>query len=271
MDAPKRVLCIMDMAGVGRSSLAAVLPVLAACGVQACPMAPLVLSSHTGGFGAVPRQDITGLWQQALEQYHREKVGFDAIYTGYLVGEAQFALALQAARQYPDALLITDPVLGDNGKLYSGISAENTGWMRRLCEMADIITPNATESRLLLGLPPEPETDMPLAAKTLATGKRSVVITSSPTAQGIEILVKPAGSEPLRHLPVELVPQSYPGTGDLFTSALAGLVLQGIPLEQAAGRAGQFISQAARATYEGNGEGRMGIWFEPFLPLLRQP
>ena len=48
---PKKVLCIHDLSGVGRCSLAVILPVLSVMGVQPVALPTVVLSTHTGGFG----------------------------------------------------------------------------------------------------------------------------------------------------------------------------------------------------------------------------
>ena len=54
---PKKVLCIHDLSGVGRCSLAVILPVLSAMGVQPVALPTVVLSTHTGGFGTPARLD----------------------------------------------------------------------------------------------------------------------------------------------------------------------------------------------------------------------
>ena len=46
-----RVLSVQDISCVGRCSMTVALPVLAACGVEVCPLPTAVLSTHTGGFG----------------------------------------------------------------------------------------------------------------------------------------------------------------------------------------------------------------------------
>ncbi len=47
--------------------------------------------------------------------------------------------------------LCIDPVLGDNGNLYSTMDQKLVEGMKRLVTKADIITPNFTEVSLLLG------------------------------------------------------------------------------------------------------------------------
>ncbi|MDL2325249.1 pyridoxamine kinase [Ruminococcaceae bacterium OttesenSCG-928-A16] len=273
MQPPKRVLCIMDMAGAGRSSLAVVLPVLAACGVQGCPLPTALFSTHTGGFGTVEVQDTTEYAEKALAHYQQQQIHFDAIYTGYLQSDAQFALAQHAQKQYPGALLVADPAMGDHGKRYSKITPEMVGSMQKLCQTANLITPNYTETALLLNLepdntPPAPE-EIQRRLGLLSAPGCAVVATSVPLVGGGLAVAGcgPNGSGQYT-LPVQLVPQNYPGTGDLFTAALVGLTLQGVPTPQAAAAAGEFAEAAAQATYVAGGETRHGVWFEAQLYRL---
>ena len=53
---PKKVLCIHDLSGVGRCSLAVILPVLSVMGIQPVALPTVVLSTHTGGFGTPDRK-----------------------------------------------------------------------------------------------------------------------------------------------------------------------------------------------------------------------
>ena len=50
-----------------------------------------------------------------------------------------------------DNMVVIDPVLGDNGNLYSTMDQGLVEGMKRLVTKADIITPNFTEVSLLLG------------------------------------------------------------------------------------------------------------------------
>ena len=45
---PKKVLCIHDLSGMGRCSLAVILPVLSVMGVQPVALPTVVLSTHAG-------------------------------------------------------------------------------------------------------------------------------------------------------------------------------------------------------------------------------
>ena len=132
-----------------RTVLAAVmaLPVLSVMGVQPVALPTVVLSTHTGGLGTPARLDGSAYGQQALEHYHALGVEFDCIYTGYLGGEAQVALAEKAFALWPAAYKVVDPVMGDNGKAYSTVTPALIERIRNLCRAADLILPNYTESR----------------------------------------------------------------------------------------------------------------------------
>lgn len=267
MERPKRVLCVMDLSLAGRSSLGVVLPALAACGVQACPLPTALFSTHTGGFGPVEKQPETGFCQEALHHFKREGIGFDAVYTGYLYGQEQFALAQEVFALWPEALRVVDPALGDEGKAYSGIAEEDITRMRGLCAEANLITPNYTECLLLSGREEAPENP----AGPLAKENRAVVVTSVPAANGgMQTSGCAAGGQNAFCFATPYVNQRYPGTGDLFCAALVGLLLAGrCPgLQAAAQKAAGFVQAAAKATFAAKSEPRHGVWFEPFLHLL---
>ena len=147
---PKKILCIHDLSGVGRCSLAVILPVLSVMGFQPVALPTVVLSTHTGGLGTPARLDGSAYGMAALEHYQTLGLQFDCIYTGYLGGEAQVALAEKAFALWPAAYKVVDPVMGDNGKAYSTVTPALVERIRSLCRAADLILPNYTEAQLLL-------------------------------------------------------------------------------------------------------------------------
>ena len=151
---PKKVLCIHDLSGAGRCSLAVILPVLAVMGVQPVALPTMLLSTHTGGLGAPARLDCEAYGHAALAHYRELGLAFDCIYTGYLGSEALVDLAAEAFRLWPDALKVVDPVMADGGRPYSGFAPSVIDKVRDLCRQASLILPNLTEARLLLGLDP---------------------------------------------------------------------------------------------------------------------
>lgn len=265
---PKKVLCIHDLSGFGRCSLSVILPVLSVMGVQPVALPTVLLSTHTGGFGQPARLDGAAYGQAALQHYHQLGISFDLIYTGYLGGEEQAALAQLAFSLWPQAHKVVDPVLGDGGHAYSTVTPAFIQRMRDLCRQADLILPNCTEVSLLLDTPlPEgeitPDTAQALADKASSLAPNAVV-TGLPMGSYIGC----AGGGKDRFVLKKLhLDRNFPGTGDLYGAVLVGSLLQGNALSAAADNAAEFVSLAIQAT-PADQETRCGVWFEPLLPRL---
>lgn len=265
---PKKVLCIHDLSGFGRCSLSVILPVLSVMGVQPVALPTVLLSTHTGGFGQPARLDGAAYGQAALQHYHQLGISFDLIYTGYLGGEEQAALAQLAFSLWPQAYKVVDPVLGDGGHAYSTVTPAFIQRMRDLCRQADLILPNCTEVSLLLDTPlPEgeitPDTAQALADKAASLAPNAVV-TGLPMGSYIGC----AGGGKDRFVLKKLhLDRNFPGTGDLYGAVLVGSLLQGNALSAAADNAAEFVSLAIQAT-PADQETRCGVWFEPLLPRL---
>lgn len=78
---------------------------------------------------------------------------FDCIYSGYLADAAQAKLVEQAFELWPRAFKVVDPVLGDGGRLYSGLGADMVPAMYSLCSKADLIRPQCDRGRAAAGRP----------------------------------------------------------------------------------------------------------------------
>lgn len=272
MRKPKRVLCIHDIAALGRASLSVIVPTLAATGCQPVMLPTALLSVHTGGLGTPIAQDISNYGLNALESYVQLGEEFDCIYSGYLSNEEQADLVQRAFALFPDALHIVDPVLGDNGKLYSGITEGMCQKMKALCKQAQVIFPNSTEAAILLGqeLPTtafSKEDAEQVATKLAEQYGCDVVLTGVAVSEDVvgNICVSANG---IVCLSSPRCPRDYPGTGDLFASAVLGQRLNGYDLPNAVASAGEFVSKAACAS---SSDTKHGVWYEPFLSLLAPP
>ena len=211
---PKKVLCIHDLSGMGRCSLAVILPVLSIMGVQPVALPTVVLSTHTGGLGTPARLDGCAYGEQALEHYHALGVEFDCIYTGYLGGEDQVALAEKAFALWPAAKKIVDPVMGDNGKAYSTVTPALIDRIRALCGAADLILPNYTEAQILLQRQPQTELLTDEAAQALADELTALAPGAVVTGLPLGKYIGCAGSGKDRFLIKKLhISRSFPGTG----------------------------------------------------------
>lgn len=266
--APKTILCIHDLSGIGRCSLSMAIPVLAAMGHQPVALPTVVLSSHTGGLGEPACQTLSSYGISALEHYKELGMEFDCIYSGYLASSEDQALVERAFTLWPDALKVVDPVLADHGKFYKGMESQLEG-MHNLCSKADLILPNLTEACLLLNRPyPEgnftPEEAQALADE-LANAFGGAVLTGLPMEKHLAC----AGSYQRSRFVVKRlrIDRSYPGTGDLFASVLIGAMLRGNAVSAAADAAAGFVCEAIQNT-DSSAQPALGVWFEPLLGRL---
>ena len=269
-----RVAAIHDLSGMGRCSLAVILPVLSAMGVQACPVPTAVLSAHTGGFGEVEFRDLTDYIPAALEHYRRLETEFECVYSGFLGSELQIDSCLSFFAQYPRALCVVDPVMGDHGKPYRTCNQTMRDRMAELAAVADIITPNLTEAFMLLGegYRHEPLTQREaksMLARLSEKGPRFVVVTGVPMAAGgMSNIGYDRERSAYWYVECDYVPVTYPGTGDIFASVLTGAFLGGDSLPIAMDRATQFVETAVKTTFTYGTDTREGVMLERTLHLL---
>ena len=146
----RTVAAIHDLSGVGRCALTVVMPVLSAMGAQVCPVPTAVLSAHTA-FSGIAVRDLTDFLPAYLDHWRALGLRFDAVYAGYLGSPAQAEIVSDLLAEQEGALKVLDPVMGDDGRLYSGMAEEMPAKWRSLCAHADVVTPNMTEYALLSG------------------------------------------------------------------------------------------------------------------------
>lgn len=273
-NAPKTVLAIHDLPGFGRAALSVIVPVLSTLGVQTVALPTAVLSTHTGGLGTPAKLANPGYGPATLEHYHRLGVKFDCIYSGYLADAAQAKLVEQAFELWPRAFKVVDPVLGDGGRLYSGLGADMVPAMYSLCSKADLIVPNVTEAALLLGdpLPGVGSTEQAAAQAARLTRVAPQVVVTGVTGIGggryIGCVGAARGGEGYA-VKTPLQPRMFHGTGDIFAAVLVGRILRGNVPQAAVQAAAAFVAECIRQTPEGADE-RLGVWLENALPKLRQ-
>lgn len=118
----KRVVAIHDISCFGKCSLTVALPIISAAGIETAVIPTAVLSTHTGGFKNYTVRDLSEDIVPIARHWKSESIIADAVYTGYLCSKEQIYLAMEAARliSRKDTVIITDPVMADNGRLYSG-------------------------------------------------------------------------------------------------------------------------------------------------------
>lgn len=265
----KQIVTMQDISCLGKCSLTVMLPALSAMGVACAVLPTAVLSTHTA-FPAPAVTDLTDHARATLDHWEKVGANFDGILTGYLANPAQAALARDLISRFGggDTAVITDPAMGDHGKLYSGLSPEMIPAMQELCVQADLCLPNLTEAALMTGIPYEDRADLDycrkLARGMLDLGCKAVMLTGAETGPG-ELGWYFADGTGETFGGRQRIGRSCHGTGDLFAAITAGGILQGMTPGDAGMLAAEFIARAITDTPE---DSRWGVAFENHLGWL---
>ena len=282
---PPRIAAIHDLSCFGRCALTVILPTLSAMGFQTVPLPTALLSTHTGGFDHLHFRDLTPDMEQTADHFDRLGLSFRAIYTGFLGSAEQIHTVdrfLDTFGTKPDAsakppLILVDPVMGDDGSLYSTYTPALVDGIRRLASRADCITPNLTEACLLAGIPyadtralSDRALDSFLSSvlQKLDRPGQNIVVTGVRTSrQTVRTYCVCDGSAPV-FSEVPACEKDYPGTGDLFASVLLGLLLRGETLPDACSETAAFVCRVLSYSAQFQTPVREGLAFEPFLKEL---
>ena len=229
-----RVAAIHALAGFGRASLTAVIPVLSTMGCQVCPFPTAVLSTH-GGFQGYRKIDVTESMEPFMKHWRELQVSFEAVYTGFIGSPGQIGKVEEFLRLFsePKQYIVVDPVLGDDGKVYGIVSPEMVSGMKRLIRHANIITPNFSEAAFLLEREYTESIEIDEMKEWMlglsAMGPEMVIITSVPLEghkDTTAVLAYNSRDGRFWRVNCSYVPAYYPGTGDIFTSVIVGSILQ---------------------------------------------
>jgi len=269
----KRVMTIQDISCIGKCSLTVALPILSAAGLETAVIPTALLSTHTA-FNRFEFFDLTDKIEPIANHLHEEGFGFDAIYTGYLGSFEQLKTVSDFIDRFKtnDTLVVIDPVMGDNGRLYAGFDRKFADSMADLCKKADIIIPNLTESAYLLKMDevpknPDLDTTQKMLIDLTKLGPKVALMTGVSNAEG-QLGAMGYDSESGKFFGsfCEHIQANFHGTGDIFASAFVGAALKGAPLEEATETAVEFTSRSIRATLEDKDGRWYGVNFESALP-----
>ena len=272
-----RVAAVHDMCGYGNCSLTAAIPILSAAGCDVCPVPTALFSAHTR-YSVFTFHDTTEILNGYLDAWRKENVDLDGVYSGFLGSAEQVAIIKRLYSQYPHALRLVDPVMGDGGEIYATYTPELCEAMGTLVDGADVLMPNLTEASILTKRTypgrdlSDAEVDDMIDA-LLDLGAKNVVLKGIDHDDGtIRNYVASAdsgasGKQELAHIKLPFMTH---GTGDAFASALCGALMAGRPLAESARIAGEFVRHAMENTQYQPHHDERGVSFELNLDELTQ-
>lgn len=255
----KQILLINDVVGYSHVGMVAMLPILTYLGHPTYNL-PTALVSNTLDYGRFNVMETTEYMRGTIPVWRELGFRFDAVCTGLMFSEEQARLVSNYCSQnHADGTTIfVDPIMGDAGRLYNGITQRQVELMRDMVSVADLTFPNYTEACFLTGMPYRKEgMDWDEACRMLdavvALGARSAVITSA-CVDGHSCVIGRRSDKPLSgfnqdlseglyfRLDYEEIPVLFHGTGDIFSAVLIGHLLNGETLKQSTQTAMTVVS-----------------------------
>ncbi len=263
----KTALSVQSLACHGKCSLTEALPIISSKKISLSVLPTVLLSTHTGGFGTPAKIQTNKFLVSTIKHFKENKIEFDGIYTGYFASPQQ-AEALENALPClakPNALILVDPVMGDNGRLFSGITEDFFARLLQLCKKADVITPNITEAYLLCGKKykecPSLEELKGIALELNQLTGAKAVITGVEHRGKIGVLIFDGADCKLILTPK--LPKNFHGTGDMLASLIFAYLLKQKNLTRAVKSACNKVSKAIKHSQKA--EERDGLLFEKYL------
>lgn len=269
----KNILLINDFCGYGNVATVAMMPVLSYLGIPTFNL-PTAIVSNNLEYGKFNILDTTEYMRGVLPVWEELGFNFGAIATGFIASDSQAELIADfcTVKANQGTSVFVDPIMGDEGKLYNGVSPSIIKSMRRLVSKADIIVPNYTEACFITNTPYSSCGVTAEEAKTMIgtlceIGAKSVLITSITVDGSNTVAGFNASTGKYFNLPYEEIPVRFPGTGDIFSSVLFGNILKDNILEESCQRAIDFVSKLIISCKDQNDKFR-GIPIEKYLYLL---
>ena len=273
----KKILLINDLAGYGKVALSAMIPVLSHMKYETYNL-PTAIVSNTLDYGKFDILDTTEYMKNTLHVWEQLGFTFDAISTGFIVSQEQTEIITQFCEEKSadGSLVFTDPIMGDDGKLYNGVTGDTVALMRKLISVADYITPNYTEAAYLADMPYHEEgatlDEFHAMINTLRElGSKSVVITSAKIKgeEAKSVIGYDDREDAYFRTDFEEIPVRFPGTGDVFSSVFIGKIMDGCSLREATNKAMQVVRKMIEINLD-NADKYKGIPLETCLGVIEE-
>ena len=269
----KHILLVNDIAGYGKVATAAMLPILSYLGHPVYNL-PTALVSNTLDYGKFNILETTDYIKGVFPVWKELGFSFDAIATGFIASERQAKLVADYCREQAErgTTLFVDPIMGDEGKLYNGVTAATINSMREMISVADLTFPNYTEACYLTSSKYDEKGVSFEEAKRLLDGLRligtksamitSILVDGTPSVVGYN-----HATDKYFTLPYTEIPVHFPGTGDIFSAILIGHLLDGEELIPSTQKAIDGVYKLIDLNKDNKDKNR-GIPLEKYLGVL---
>lgn len=269
----RQILLVNDIAGYGKVATAAMLPILSYFGYPTYNL-PTALVSNTLDYGKFNILDTTEYIKGVFPVWRQLGFSFDAIATGFIASERQADIVARYCQEQAalGTIIFVDPIMGDEGKLYNGVTAATINSMREMLSVAHICYPNYTEACYLTGRAYQPEGISQKESRSLLdhlrkTGTKSVLVTSVPVDGTPSVIGYNHMNGEYFQLTYDEIPVHFPGTGDIFSAVLIAHLLDDEELKHSVRMAMDAVYQLIDLNKDNLDKNR-GIPLEQYLDIL---
>ncbi len=269
----RQILLVNDIAGNGKVATAAMLPINSYFGYPTYNL-PTALVSNTLDYGKFNILDTTEYIKGVFPVWRQLGFSFDAIATGFIASERQADIVARYCQEQAalGTTIFVDPIMGDEGKLYNGVTAATINSMREMLSVAHICYPNYTEACYLTGRAYQPEGISQGEARSLLdhlrkTGTKSALVTSVPVDGTPSVIGYNHMNGEYFQLTYEEIPVHFPGTGDIFSAVLIAHLLDGEELKHSVRMAMDAVYQLIDLNKDNLDKNR-GIPLEQYLNIF---
>lgn len=269
----RKIALINDFTGFGKCSIAVSLPIISALKIQCCPVPTSIFSNHTA-YSEYFFEDYTDKMQSYIDNWKKLDLRFEGISTGFLGSEKQIEIVKRFITDFKDedTVVVVDPVMGDYGVKYDTYTKDMCDRMKELVCLADIITPNLTESCILADAYYDERMSFSeirkIARKLVQLGPKKIVITGIMREDYIYNYIYEEGKND-KFLRNKRVGKERSGTGDIYSAIITADAVNGVEFLESVKKAANFIKKCLVISEKRDIPCEDGICFEDVLTKLK--
>lgn len=223
--ARKRIIIFNDFCGIGTVALKMNMLAVMANGIEAVSV-PTGIFSASMNYKGFTRNKMPE-FQNYVNSIENIYENFNAILIGFIDDVAVSKRITAFVTKHPETKIVLDPIMGDNGRLYSGTGPEQIEFYKSLIPHAEIILPNTTEGMILSGIELSnfSENDESLKLEILKKlkhmGAKNILLKGE--FDGENFVNTFTNGEEIHTIKSKYIPEKFHGTGDLLGGLVAVL------------------------------------------------
>lgn len=256
----KKVLSIAGSDSCGGAGIQADIKAMSSLGVYAMTVITAVTAQNTQGVTDVLEVDKKMVEAQIRAIF--DDIEVDAVKIGMVSNVEIIKTIRELLLEYKVKNIVVDPVMVSKSG-YFLLKPEAVEELKKLIEIADVVTPNIPEAEVLTDMKITSEEEMKLAAKDIKTmGAKNVLVKGGHRCNDANDVLY-HNEEFVTINGTRIDTQNTHGTGCTLSSAIASHLAKGYSVEEAVKFSKEYISKAIENSFSiGKGVGPVGHFID---------